>query len=104
MALSLDDVKLYLRVNSEAEDGLIKEFMCAAASMIKNQTGKSWYQVEAGTLAPIEDSTLFILCIKMLVEHWFDNRGMTAYSNATGDVPYSVKDIINHISLAGYFR
>lgn len=103
MALSLEDVKLYLRVDSDAENDLIRELMDAAASMIKNQTGKAKYQADTGTLKPIEDNTLFMLCIKMLVEHWFDNRGMTTYSNATGDVPYSVKEIINHISLVGYF-
>lgn len=103
MALSLDDVKLYLHVDSDAENDLIEQLMDAAACLIINQTGKSEYQADMDTLKPIEDSTLFMLCIKMLVEHWFDNRGMTAYSNATGDVPYSVKEIINHISLAGYF-
>lgn len=105
MALTLNDVKIYLRLCCETtdEDELIKHFMAAAADIIKNQSGKKEYRDSADTLTPIENDSLFMLCIKMLVAHWYDNRGM-ADNGGQRDVPYSVKEIINHISLAGYYQ
>lgn len=86
--LNTETVKLYLRVTDSDEDELITSLLAAAESLIQQQSGKSCYS----------DDSLYELAAKMLVSHWYDNRGMTQYGNVS-EIPLSAQAIIDHIKL-----
>lgn len=93
--LDLEKVKPYLRVTDIEDDALIYSMIIASSSLIKGQTGKSFYKG-----ADIEDDELYILAVKMLVAHWYDNRGMTQYGKVS-EISLSAQAIIDHIKLDG---
>ena len=93
--LTIDDVKDYLRVDSDIEDDAqIAALITAAKEYIVNQTGKQ-YQ---------DDMEVWNIAIKLLVAHWYENREITPSKSATlAEYPHSVSSIINHISLCSAY-
>ena len=65
MDLILDDVKNYLRVDSDLteDDAQIQTLIDAAKLDIVQQTGKTYV-----------DDGLYNQAIKLLVSHWYENR------------------------------
>lgn len=92
--MTLSDVKLYLRVDTTADDALITSLMTAAESYIKQTTGKTL----KGTAA-INTDELYNLCVKLMVAHWYENRAVQSPTNLT-KIDYTVQALINHISLS----
>lgn len=97
MALTLSQVKVYLRVDYNTEDSLITNLMQAATDQVKQTTGKTTYND-----ATIEENELFQTVVEMIVAHWYENRGMVSPA-AVNNLPLSVESIIKHISLCGEF-
>ena len=62
----LDDVKLYLRVDGTDEDSAIRGMIDAAKVFIKSGTGVTFQEADARHL----------MTLKILVAHWYDNRGL----------------------------
>ena len=91
--LTLEEAKLYLRVESNVtvEDDLISALISAAADYIANATGK-----------PDNDSELYKLCEKILVAHWYENRGTATTANII-EMPHTVQAILTHIKLSGAY-
>lgn len=91
----IDDVKDYLRVDSDIDDDTqIVALITAAKQYIINQTGKKY----------IETDEVWNLAIKMLVAHWYENRelhpskpGTLATNSHTADA------LISHISLCSAY-
>ena len=96
--MTLDDMKLYLRVDNVEEEDIISSLMTAAESFIQQTTGKTL----KGTAA-ISTDDLYNLCIKLMVAHWFENRAVQT-STALNDFSFSVQALINHISLCGDYK
>lgn len=73
----LDDVKLYLRVDDYTEDEVIQGMIDAAKQYIQTGTGVTFDETNARHL----------LTLKMIVAHWYDNRGLVGN---TTELPFTV--------------
>lgn len=73
----LNDVKLYLRVDDYTEDEVIQGMIDAAKQYIQTGTGVTFDETNARHL----------LTLKMIVAHWYDNRGLVG--NMT-ELPFTV--------------
>lgn len=73
----LNDVKLYLRVDDYTEDEVIQGMIDAAKQYIQTGTGVTFDETNARHL----------LTLKMIVAHWYDNRGL---AGNTTELPFTV--------------
>jgi len=87
-ALSLDDVKLYLRVDINDDDGLIQDLMDGSIKYLERMTGKA------------SDTTdgVWKMAIKYLCSHWYENRDDTV-AGRDAKVDHTIDSLITHISL-----
>ena len=73
----LKDVKLYLRVDDYTEDEVIQGMIDAAKQYIQTGTGVTFDETNARHM----------LTLKMIVAHWYDNRGLVGN---TTELPFTV--------------
>lgn len=73
----LDDVKLYLRVDSTDEDNVIRMLVSSAQLFIKTATGVEFDEKDSRHMT--------VLC--QLVGHWYDNRGLVG---TAAELPFTV--------------
>lgn len=73
----LSDVKLYLRVDDYTEDEVIQGMIDAAKQYIQTGTGVTFDETNARHL----------LTLKMIIAHWYDNRGLVGN---TTELPFTV--------------
>lgn len=73
----LNDVKLYLRVDDYTEDEVIQGMIDAAKQYIQTGTGVTFDETNARHL----------ITLKMIVAHWYDNRGLVGN---TTELPFTV--------------
>lgn len=96
MAVSLKDLKLFLRVDDDIteDDELIESLGAAAVAYLEQTTGKRF----------LDDSDLMNLALKQLVLLWYENR--TSYTTKTNvnELPNSLQAIIKHIALASVYE
>ena len=88
--ITLEEAKSYLRVDTDAEDDLIEGLIGAASDYIQECTGKH-----------DDGSPLYKLCEKILVAHWYENRGVVA--NNTTELPQGVQAMMTHIKLSSKY-
>lgn len=97
MPLSLEDIKLYLRVDDDAEDALITTQLSAAESYIKGKISKT-QRLSEGEPLPIEDDPLYQQCVKLMVAHWYENRAVEAIgTKSVSKIGFTVDALIVHI-------
>lgn len=103
--MTLDDMKLYLRVDNVEEEDIISSLMTAAESFIQKTTGKT--QIATGvdelgvtTYAAISTDELYNLCVKIMVSHWYENRAVQSPTQLN-DFSFSAQALINHIAMCG---
>lgn len=104
--MTLEDAKLYLRVDGDEEDNQIQTLMTAAESYVRQQTGKTKKIVAVDgepTETDIASDALYTLCVKLLLAHWYENRGVEKASsrNTIAKISHSVDALVNHISMCG---
>jgi uncharacterized phage protein (predicted DNA packaging) len=99
--MTVEEAKLYLRVDTDADDTLIQGLLTAAATYIYGQTGKTKYTKRDGTIIDIEQEELYSLCLNLLLAHWYENRGVQINGTVTAKVEHSVDALINHIATCG---
>lgn len=87
-ALSLDDVKLYIRVDSMDEDALIQDLMDGAVGYIQRMSGKACDPTDG----------VWKMAIKYLCSHWYENRNDTVVGR-DAKVDHTIDALISHISL-----
>lgn len=80
----LDEVKQYLKIDDTEDD--IESYISAAECYLTN----------AG-VAKNEDNKLYCLAVKMLVTHWYDNRGVVVVGSISKSLEYSLRSIINQL-------
>ena len=96
MAITLEKVKRYCRVDITEDDSLLSGLMAAASELIKEQSGKNKY-IGNGSSVPvdIDDTELFQTCVCQLVEHWYDRRGAVD-GQQQHHIPYAADSLIAH--------
>lgn len=88
--MTLEDLKLYLRVDSDDEDLDLAPMLEAAQQYLKN----------AGVNID-QDNKLVDLCIKILVSHWYENRGIVNVGVTTEKLDYTIDNIITQLKYTG---
>lgn len=77
----LETIKEYLRVTGDGDDDQINGLISAAKAYLKN----------AGAVEN-EENELYILAVKILVTHWYENR--LPVGEVTGEMAFSLKHIL----------
>ncbi len=106
MPLSIEDMKLYLRVDADDEDSLIEAQMLAADKYISGKLSKT--QALSGvsetgekTYVPLAEDPLYQQCIKLMVAHWYENRSVVATGTIAAKIQHTVDAILTHIEGCG---
>ena len=88
--ITLEEAKVYLKVESNVteDDELITALISAASEYIQNATGKA----DSG-------SKIYDLCEKVLIAHWYENRGVATTANII-EMPHTVQAMLTHIKLS----
>lgn len=96
MAVTLEQAKEYLRIDEDLieDDELISSLIEAATDYMEQTTGKKYS----------DNSQLYVLAVKMLVAHWYENRNIFSTKTNVNNLPHSIETIINHISLASKYE
>lgn len=103
MPLSVDDIKLYLRVDGDAEDELIQAQLSAAEAYIAGKVSKTQRLVKDGEPLALADDGLYQQCVKLMVVHWYENRAIEAAGNRS-PVHHTVDAILAHIEGCGDYE
>jgi len=91
-ALSLADVKSYLRIAGTSEDVGLGALITASGDIVKKQTGK--FYTSNGTA--IDNDELFKVAQKQIIATWNANRE-EAVSGGVATLPHSAEAIIDII-------
>ena len=105
MPLSIEDMKIYLRVDSDNEDSLIEAQMLAADKYISGKLSKNQVYLSTGedgvkVYGPLAEDVLYQQCIKLMVAHWYENREIVTAGVSTG-IQHTVDSILTHIEGCG---
>lgn len=84
--LILEEIKLYLRVDEDDDDTLIKALMLSAEEYLINAGVKKDYTKE-----------LYKLSVKLLVGHWYENREVERVGKNVRKVGYSLESMITQL-------
>ncbi|MCI8537761.1 MAG: phage gp6-like head-tail connector protein [Oscillospiraceae bacterium] len=87
--MELSDVKAYLRVDTDEDDGLIQALMDAAEE----------YLAGAGIVESAGNRARYALAVKGLCLHWYDFRGDAAAGTAAVELPTGLRAVINQLKL-----
>lgn len=82
----------------DGEDKLAVNLYLAAVELAEAETGKV-FKIENN----IPKYPLYWLAIKMMVAHWYDNRG-NGSEKGFSELPMSAQTILNHIALSSFFE
>jgi uncharacterized phage protein (predicted DNA packaging) len=85
--MTLEDIKLYCRIDSDDEDALLLPLI---------ETAKQ-FLTESAHVTYDEKNNLHELFIKLLVANWYENRLMNQGNDK--EIPYSLSCILNHIAI-----
>ncbi|MEC1709837.1 head-tail connector protein [Bacillus mojavensis] len=89
--MTLEDLKLYLRVNHNFHDTQIKLLQAAAESYVKDAVTLSENRESYFT-----DNPKFELATSMLIGHWYENGSATA-EKQVNEVPFGVINLIQQM-------
>lgn len=102
MPLNIEDMKTYLRLDTDDEDSLIEAQMLAADKYISGKLSKT--QALSGlsetgekTYVPLAEDPLYQQSVKLMVSHWYDNREIVAKGTIVTGIQHTVDAIIAHI-------
>ena len=84
--MKLEDIKLYMRVDTDADDALITGLIAAAQQYIHETTG----------LVYDDTNNIHQLVCKLLVAHWYEHREIVGDDK---EVPYTATRLLTHIAI-----
>lgn len=102
MALQLAEMKEYLRVDSDDQDGIIKALIETARHYVYGKTNKRFYIGDPDS-APVrlEDAPIFVMGQMNMVVHWYENRGIETVGSTITRHSKVGDELVNHITLCG---
>ncbi|AVI29857.1 MULTISPECIES: head-tail connector protein [Bacillus subtilis group] len=83
MGISLSDMKLALRIDTDEDDNLLNLFMSAASDTVKNAVGR---EVEGF----FDNNPIYDVTVMRLVDHYYKNRSATSNGQHVFDIPFGV--------------
>lgn len=86
--MSLEELKLYLRIDGNYEDDILISLQLAAEEYLKG----------AGILKNY-DNKLYCLCVKLLINHWYSNREGVVIGTISKEMEFSLRSIIQQLQL-----
>lgn len=98
--MTLDDVKIYLRVDGDDEDALITGLMTAVALEVKRKTGKTRVKLDTD-IADITTDELYCLAVKIGVADAYENRGSDVTGKSITKYSRSFESLVNFIAMCG---
>lgn len=84
--MKLEDIKVYVRVDTDADDALIIGLIAAAQQYIHETTG----------LVYDDTNNLHQLVCKLLVAHWYEHREIVGDDK---EVPYTATRLLTHLAV-----
>ena len=84
--MKLEDIKLYMRVDTDADDALITGLIAAAQQYLHETTG----------LVYDDTNNLHQLVCKLLVAHWYEHREIVGDEK---EVPYTATRLLTHLAV-----
>ena len=92
--MTLDDVKLYLRIDTDEEDTEVQQLINASIGYIEATTGKKY-----------DDSyPLMGQLSLLLISHWYTNRNLANKSAVIGEYPHSITDMLISIKYHSIYK
>ncbi len=86
MALDVESVRNYCKID-DAADADVEDMIAAAKLYVINA-------IELKTEATLVENPVYGLCVKMLVSHWYDNRGVVKDGVSSVPIPFGVTSLI----------
>lgn len=86
MAVSLAEVKAYMRVEGNADDAEISALIRAAEQYIEGAVG-----------TVNKENPVYIQIVKALTLHYYDNRGVVVTSTLVTDIPFGLRSMMNQL-------
>lgn len=87
MAITVNDLKDYLRINHTEDDAVLGTLLNTAKSYAELKTGKE-YKAE---------DLLYEQLLKYLVQHYYDNRSAINEKQAA-EMPFTITDLLKTIT------
>ncbi|MFE1562968.1 head-tail connector protein [Bacillus velezensis] len=84
--MDLEAIKNYLKVEHEEDDRQLLNQIAAAKSHIINGIGRY-----------IEGHPQFELVLQMLVEHWYENKGIYESGKTGSSIPFTAENILTQL-------
>ncbi|KIN34787.1 head-tail connector protein [Bacillus subtilis] len=84
--MDLEAIKNYLKVEHEEDDRQLLRQIAAAKSYIINGIGRY-----------IEGHPQFELVLQMLVEHWYENKGIYESGGTGSSIPFTAENILTQL-------
>ena len=92
--MTLEDVKLYLRIDTDEEDSELQQLINASIGYIEATTGKKY-----------DDSyPLMGQLSLLLISHWYTNRNLANKSAVIGEYPHSITDMLISIKYNSIYK
>ena len=85
--MTLEEIKLYCRIDSDDEDTLLLSLIATAKQFLQ----------ESAHVVYDEKNNLYELFVKLLVANWYENRLVNQGNDK--EIPYSLSCILNHIAI-----
>ena len=87
--MKLEEIKLYMRVDTDADDALITGLIAAAQQYIHETTG----------LVYDDTNNLHQLVCKLLIAHWYEHREIVCDEPKILEVPYTATKLLTHLAV-----
>ena len=87
--INLNDIKNFLRLDSDDEDIWIAEILIPAVKIYLHNAGIKSEKAK--------ESELYTLAVQMLVCHWYENRDAVAAGSTTKKIEFSLSSIITQL-------
>lgn len=84
--MKLEDIKLYMRVDTDADDALITGLIAAAQQYLHETTG----------LVYDDTNNLHQLVCKLLIAHWYEHREIVGDEK---EIPYTATRLLTHLAV-----
>lgn len=92
--MDVDKLKLYARVDHDAEDALLEGILTAAETAVQEMTGK---------IRPTAGDDAYDICVLQLAAHWYQSRTPTESGTIVQDVPYTLQLLLNLIAMSSKY-